>query len=658
MPDAAELFAEALRCHQSGRLAEAERLYRRVLTLDPCHADCLHLQGVIGLQTERPDLAVTSIQRALRITGMVAMFHSNFGLALQQRHRLDAAIAHFRQAIRLETDFLDAHFNLANALREHKNFVEAEACYRLVLALKPEFSKAYHSFGTAYAAQEAFHEAAYRYHRVALLNPEFPEAHYDLGRMLGQLGSFGAAISARRKSLVLRPDYPEANFNLGTSLQGQGRVDEAIVSYRRALCLDPDFDEARSDLVMALHYSDKCSDADIYAEARDASRRKPMPGRLRNFRNTPDPLRRLRVGYVSADFREHPVAYFLERVLASHDPADIEIFCYSSAAAADTVTDRLKGLAHSWRSIAGVPDATAAEMIERDGIDILLDLAGHTAHNRLSLFALRPAPLQVSWIGYFGTTGLEAIDYVLADRFVALEGDEAFFSEKIWRLPGCYLCYEPHRFDAPIGPSPALRNGYVTFGCFNNLSKISPSVIGAWTRILNAAPDARLFLKTRNLADAATRRDVLARFGAAGLEAGRLRLEGASPLAQAMAAYNEVDIALDPFPFGGGTTTAETLWMGVPLVTLRGERWTGRMSESILQSLGLGSWVMPDAEGYIARAVHWAADPAFLARPRDALRETLLASSFCDGPNFTRSLESAYRAMWRNWCSAAPPGQA
>jgi len=333
-------------------------------------------------------------------------------------------------------------------------------------------------------------------------------------------------------------------------------------------------------------------------------------------------------------------------VIAAHDHAAFEIVCYANGRTEDALTARLRAHADLWRPIAGKPDDEVAALIEADGIDILVDLSGHTAKNRLPLFARRPAPLQLTWLGYFGTTGLEAIDHILADHFVIGNGEERFHAERVHRLEGCYLCWEPHPIEVAVGPPPSVGNGFVTFGCFNNLSKLSPETIALWQRLLLALPDARLFLKSRSLGDAATRNRIEARFAEAGIAPERLRLEGHAPLAEAMACYNEIDIALDPFPFGGGTTTAETLWMGVPLVTMRGERWTGRMSQSMLCAIGHADWVSDSQDDYLARAIAWAEDPAFLAEARRTLRQDLLASPFCDGKAFAKKLEAAFRTLW------------
>jgi predicted O-linked N-acetylglucosamine transferase (SPINDLY family) len=427
-------------------------------------------------------------------------------------------------------------------------------------------------------------------------------------------------------------------------------LDEAAVRLRKVLSREPGLAHVHSNLLMSLSYASRVTSADIFAQAQEFDRQITPSGPVQDFNNNPDPHRRLRIGFVSGDFHAHPVGYFLARVLEALDPTCFEVFCYSNSAIVDAMTTRLWEAAIGWQSIVGVPDDKAAAMIRQDGIDILVDLSGHTSLNRLPLFALRPAPVQVTWLGYFGTTGLSTIDYIIADRFVVPPGEEIYFSETVWRLPGCYLCYSPHSLDIPTGPFPALANGFVTFGCFNNRAKLTAETVAAWAAILQQMDGSRLFLKTKSLTDAGCRAVLQTQFSDHGIAAERLILEGSSPLAEALEAYHRVDIALDPFPFGGCTTTAETLWMGVPLVALQGTRWTGRMSQSILATMNLNDWVATDVEGYVATACRLAGDLPNLAGLRSDLRRRLESSSFCDGPNFTRGLEKAYRSMWTEWC--------
>jgi predicted O-linked N-acetylglucosamine transferase (SPINDLY family) len=363
-----------------------------------------------------------------------------------------------------------------------------------------------------------------------------------------------------------------------------------------------------------------------------------------------DPERRLRVGYVSGDFCRHPVGYFLDAVLSAHDPAAVEVYAYSNSAFADDLTDRLRGLAAHWRSLAGLSDAAAAALVAGDGIDILIDLAGHTARNRLPMFARRPAPVQATWLGFWSTTGLSAMDYILTDATTVRPAEESGYSERVLRLPGCRFCYTPPDYAPPPVPPPMLAGRGVTFGSFNNLSKIGPEVVRLWATVLRTVPGARLLLKWRSLLDPIARRRVIDAFAAEGIATDQLDLRGPSPHPAMLAEYGDMDIALDPFPFSGGLTSCEALWMGVPVVTLPGAAPASRQTLGFLRALGLDEWAAASTADYRRIAAALAADGHRLAAHRRDLRRRMAESALCDGPAFTRQVEAAYRAMWRRWC--------
>jgi predicted O-linked N-acetylglucosamine transferase (SPINDLY family) len=368
------------------------------------------------------------------------------------------------------------------------------------------------------------------------------------------------------------------------------------------------------------------------------------------YGNVPDPERRLRIGYVSKDFGRHPVGYFLLPVLSSHDHASVEVYCYSGRIREDDVTGRLRESADVWRSTTDLDDRDLASMVRDDSIDILVDLSGHTGGSRLLVFAEKPAPIQVSWAGYAGTTGLSTMDYLISDWRETPEGSDRWYVEKVVRLPDCYVCYEPPEYAPPVVPLPALKKGHVTFGCFNNLAKVRPGVVALWSKILREIPNARLLMITKQLSDPDTRRRYLEMFSAGGVGE-RVDLSGDRPHIDLLAGYGEIDIALDPFPYSGGLTTLESLWMGVPVITLGGDRFASRHSLSHLTAVGLPELIASGPDDYIARAVGLACDPERLATLRRELRPRMAASPLCDGSRFTRNLEDAYRYMWRSWCA-------
>ncbi|HEX6114355.1 MAG TPA: hypothetical protein VFZ10_18810, partial [Geminicoccaceae bacterium] len=362
----------------------------------------------------------------------------------------------------------------------------------------------------------------------------------------------------------------------------------------------------------------------------------------------------LRVGLVSADFDRHPVGYLIEPLLAAADPAEVHFVCYSGVGEEDDLSARLKRRSAAWRSTLGMSDRAMADLVRADGIDILIDLAGHTAANRLPVFGLEPAPVQVSWIGYPCTTGLRAIGYALMDEATVPAGAERWFVERVVHLPETRFCYAPPEYAPPPGPPPMLAHGRVTFGSFNNLCKVTPEVVRLWARVLEAIPGARLILKWKTLADPETRARYRRWFAAEGTDPARVELRAASPHPQMLAEYADVDVALDPFPYSGGITTLEALWQGVPIVTLPGMRPVSRQTLGFLRNLGRAEWVARDPDDYVRISVGLASDPQALAAIRRTQRARMAASPLCDAPRFARHFEAALRALWHDWCGTQP----
>jgi len=536
--------------------------------------------------------------------------------------------------------------NLGAVLKDQGDLVGAAASLGRALALRPDHAPAHHHLGGILAKQGRAAEAAAAYRRAIALRPDLAEAHTNLANLLQSEGMLDAAEAAYRRAIELRPDAPDAHMNLAKALQSQGRLLEAVTEFETVLRLAPDHAEARDAWLCGLSYrSDVAPEVLLaehrrLAEVRDLSPASPHS-------NDRDPDRRLRVGYVSGDLHNHPVGFFLAPVLAAHDRAQVEMFCYASGERADEVTRRLRSSADHWREIADLTDEAAAELVRQDRVDILVDLSGRTPFNRLGLFAQQPAPVRASWLGYAATTGLAGMDYLLMDPWVAPAGAEAWCSEALVRLPFGRFCYAPPA-DAP---APAVRRGPVTFGSFNNLAKIGPEVAGLWAAVLRAVPGSRLVLKWESLADAGVRRRVSGMFTDAGVSPEALELRGFSPHADMLAQYGDIDIALDPFPFCGGLTSCEALWMGVPVVTLPLDRFASRQTLGFLRSVGLEDLAADSPDDYVRIAAALAIDPARRAELRQALRPRMAASPLCEGAIFTPTLEAAYREMWRRWCA-------
>jgi len=638
-----------------GRQDEAEVSYRRALQIKPNYAETHYNLGNTLKGMGRLAEAESCYRRALKIKPDYAEAHTNLGAVLQDLGKLDGAVASYRRALAIKPDYAETHYNLGMALQDLGRLDDAVASYRRALAIKPDYADAHYNLGAALHDQGQLDAAVASCRRALAIKPDYAEAHNNLGNSLRDLGQLDDALVSCRRALGIKPDYAEAHYNLGITLQYLGQLDGAVASYRRALAIKPDFAIAHSSLLFIHNYLSDQPAAISLAEALrfgDLASRKARPHT--DWRNVPEPGRCLRVGLVSGDLRNHAVGYFVEGVLAalaSDASGRLELFAYPSYFHIDALTERIKACCQGWHSVVGLSDESLAQRIRDDGIDILIDLSGHTAYNRLPLFAWKPAPVQASWLGYFATTGVAAIDYLIADPWTAPEAEEAHFTEKIWRLPETYLCFTPPDGDIQVSALPAISNGYITFGCFNNLTKMNDAVVALWARVLQAVPESLLFLKTIQLGEAAVRQSVANRFAAHGIDAGRLILEGAAPRAELMAAYRRVDIALDPFPYPGGTTSIEGLWMGVPVLTLAGERFLSHIGESILKNAGLPEWIAADADDYVARAVSFANDLQRLAALRSGLRQQVLASPLFDAPRFARHFEAALRGMWTQWCN-------
>ena len=549
-------------------------------------------------------------------------------------------------------------FDFGNRLRDQGKLEEAVAAFRRAIGIKPDFAEAHSSLGIVLAKQGKVEEAVAAFRRAIGIEPDYAEAHSNLGIMLVSQGKFEEAVAAFRRAIGIKPDFVEAHSNLGTTLARLGKVEEAVAAFRRAIGIKPDFVEAHSSLAFCLNFSDKVTAVELFAAHRDWDERFGHPTSTpKAYANKREFERRLKIGYVSPDFREHSVAFFFEPLLREHDRRAVEVFCYADLVRPDAVSSRLQSNADHWLVTVGLSDDALVERIREDSIDILVDLAGHTG-KRLRVFVRRPAPVQVTWLGYPNTTGLNAIDYRLVDAVTDPAGEaDALASETLVRLEGGFLCYGCPK-DAPEpGMPPCLATGTVTFGSFNNPAKLSDATLDTWARLLDRLPQARLLLKGLPFTDAATRALFLSRLVEREVAAERVELVGwLQSNAAHMALYDRVDIALDPFPYNGTTTTCETLWMGVPVVTLRGSCHAGRVGASLLTQADLTDWIAGSMEDYLEIAATLAGDPAQLKDLRRSLRPRLASSSLCNGRAFARKIEAAYRAMWQRWCEKEREG--
>lgn len=642
--------------YQAGRHAEAEPLARQLTERFPRHGFGWALLGAALRGQQRHAEALPAIEKAASLAPQDAKLQFTLGNVLRDLGRGEEALARYRQALRLQPDFPEAHYQCGVAQQDLGRPADAEASYRRVLKSQPDHVRAHANLAQALQDLGRLDEAQASSERAIRLEPGNAALHFNLADLLHDRGRLEAAEAACRQALRLDPSFAPAQSLLGTVLQDQGRLDEAVAAYREALALDAGDLVTRSALLFCMNYLGSADPARCLEEARCFGEiaARQADAACTQWDCEPQP-QRLRVGLVSGDLREHPVGYFLESVVAHLDPSRIELVGFPTRRHEDALTARIRPRFSHWESLDGLDDAAAARRIHAQKLHLLLDLSGHTAHNRLPVFARRPAPVQASWLAYFASTGIEAMDYLIADPWSLPPGEEPHFTERIWRLPRTRLCFTPPQAAPQVGPLPALSGGPITFGCFNNVAKINDDVVALWCRVLDAVPGSRLLLKAKQFRDEAIVRAVRERFARQGLDTQRLALDGPSPRDEYLAAYGRVDIGLDPFPYPGGTTTAEALWMGVPVLTLAGARFLSRQGASLLANAGLQDWIASDADDYVARAARHAADLDRLAALRAGLRAQALASPVFDAATFAADLADALHGMWRE---RGPGGQA
>ena len=650
-PVAHSNLGEALRA--SGRLADAIAACRRAVGLSPDYPNAHNNLGTALKDHGELDEAIAAYRRALELKPDYPEALSNLGAALSESLQLDEAMAAYRRALELKPDAPEIRNNLGAALAGLGRFDEAAAEYLHALELKVDYPEAHNNLGIALRARGSLDEAVSACRRAVELKPEYPKAHNNLGAALADQGRFEEAVAAFRHALQLNPDLADAHNNLGTALRDLGLVHEGIAAYRRALQLKPEHAAAHSNLILALHLHPNHDTGTISDEHKRWSRQFSDP--LKEFvlpnSNDPTVARRLRIGYVSPDFRDHPVGRYLLPLFERHDRERVEIVCYSGVTRPDWLTGRLRELAGRWRTTLGISDARLAEMIRADRVDILVDLALHTLGNRLPVFARQPAPVQVTWLAYPGSAGLHSIGYRLTDAHMDPPSETpASSAEEPVRLPDCWCCFQPAGVDPGITALPALSAKGVTFGSLNNFAKLNEGVLALWARVLEAAKRSRLLM----LCPEGSARDrVRAFFDARGITTERVEFVSYLPRSDYFRLYQRIDVALDPFPCNGMTTTCDALWMGVPVITVSGGRPASRAGLSLLSSVGLGELAASSEGDYVRRAVELAGELPRLAELRAALRQRMRASPLMDAPRFARNVEDAYRSMWGRWCNAS-----
>jgi predicted O-linked N-acetylglucosamine transferase (SPINDLY family) len=689
------IFETALLHHRVGRLAEAERLYRQVLAVEPNHPQAMFHLGVLALQAARLDDAVAIFTRAIALVPNNAACHANLGEAQRRSGRFAEAVDSFLRAMDLNADFAEPVYGLALTLLERGAIDGALACFRRAADLKPDLAdvrarltaaqataderektprdrsstddqdrlsaKTLMALARPLALKGRFQEAAGLLERVVELQPRMVAAHCNLGVVYGVLGQGQKAAASYRRALEIEPDMADAHHNLGNALLRSGLLDEAISSFRNAAAVSPKSAPYHSDLVFHLHFHPAYDSRSILAEARawDLAHAAPLraqeaergaPRSAVGSRRDCAPERRLRVGYVSPNFRQHCQAFFMFPVLSHHDHEKFEIFCYSDVARPDDWTRELLSHADQSRHVVGIDDAALADLVRDDRIDVLVDLTMHMAGGRLLVFARRAAPVQLCWLAYPGTTGLAAMDYRLTDPYLDPPGaDPDAYAEHSLRLPDTFWCYDPRAHDDGISPLPAKAKGYIRLGCLNNFLKVNEAAIALWARVMREVDASRLTLLAP-VGDA--RKRTLDAFEAHGVDRARVDFVEYQARLPYLATYRSIDVCLDTFPYNGHTTSLDAFWMGVPVVTLVGSTVVGRAGLCQAKNLGLPELVSRTPDEYVNVAVGLCKDLERLSELRAGLRTRMELSPLMDAPRFTRNLEAVYRSTWKRWCDS------
>jgi predicted O-linked N-acetylglucosamine transferase (SPINDLY family) len=613
-----EAFGLALASHENGRLAEAEALYVQILAAHPDHVPTLANMGMLFSVSDRNAEAISTFQRVLRLAPGHAETHSNLGLALMETGEIEAALEALQRAVALKPDLPQAHNNLGNAL----------------------------------LARDRRPEAIGAFEQARRLAPQYAEAHYNLGITLHAMGRLDEAAATLEGALKIRPDYVEARNNLANVLHEQGRVGEAIAQFREALRSRPGQAMIHSNLAYLLHFDPDEDDQSIAAELRCWNRAfvRPLRGLIAPPTNDRNPDRRLRIGYVSPDFYMQAESFFLVPLLEAHDQEQFEIHAYASVARPDEITGRIRQSCDVWHDVGELSADALAQRIRADGIDILVDLTMHMAANRLPVFARRPAPVQVAWLAYPGATGLETMDYRMTDAIIdPPENGPSVYPEELIRLPDCWCCYAALAAEEAVTPLPAERAGGITFGCLNNPAKINALTLGHFAAVLRTVEGSRLMI----LAPEGTARQRMAdQLGRHGVTRERLEFVSRTTRSEYLKLHHRIDIALDTLPYNGITTTCDSLWMGVPVLSVEGKTGCGRVGRSLLTAVGLSEFAVRSPEALVSTAKDLAGNLPKLARLRETMRERMVSSALMDAGRFAGNLEGAFRSVWGKWCAA------
>jgi protein O-GlcNAc transferase len=638
--------------HKQSRNDEAAAAFEMALRLRPDYAEVHYNLGNVRISQGRKKEAVAEYQAAVRIKPDCMEAYINLGNVLQELNRLDEAIATYQQALKIRPNWASAFNNLGNACRAAGRLREAIAYCQQAIALNENFPEAHYNLANSYRDGRQLDLAIASYSRAVELKPDYAKALVNWGVALREGHRFEEAIACYQRALALQSKSAEAHNNLGNILKENGQLNEAIDCFKKALELAPKNAQIHSNWIYLLYFHPDYDAAAIFREHQEWARRHAEPvGKLtlhHDASDRPQPDRKLRVGYLSPNFYSQAESFFVVPLLEAHDRTKFEIFAYSCGRRSDEITERTRRAVDHWRDVVRQDDERVAEQIRDDKIDVLVDLSMHMGQNQLLVLARKPAPIQVTWLAYPGTTGLPAVDYRFTDAWMdAPDAPTPHYSEESIWLPDVWCCYDPLIGTPPVNQLPALDAGVITFGSLNNFCKLNDGVLDLWSQALIAVGNSRLLLLAPR---GQMRKNIVEKLASRGVAPDRVEFVDYAARPEYLKLYNRIDICLDPLPYNGITTTCDALWMGVPVVSLAGQRASGRAGASLLSGAGFPQWTTRQPADFVRVCAELASDVNQLAEIRASLRQKMKASILMDFPRFARGVEHAYRMMWQSYC--------
>jgi len=639
-----------LELFNSNKLIEAKKEINKQIKKNQKSSILLNILGAVYASENQINKAIENYEEAIKIDPNYAQAYNNLGTAFHKQNKVDEAILSYKKAIHLKNDFAEAYNNLGNAFRELDKPKEALKYFEKALTLKKDYAEAWNNMGAAYESLKDKNKALDNYKRAIEIKPDYAEAHNNLGMLLSELGRFDDSFSHYNQAIKIKPEYEKTYNNLGNLLNNIGKYDEATNAYKKAIKIKPNYAKAFSNLLFNLNYKTDFDPSLYLAEAKKFGLNcKPIKSSSYLQYNYEKKPKKLRLGLVSADFGNHPGGYFTLSTLKELRNKDFDLIAYSTTNRQDEFSPHFRPLFVKWNLIEKQQDEEVAKEIIKDGIHILMDLQGHSANNRLPIFMYKAAPIQASWLGQ-GSTGISEIDYFIGSPHITPKNEEKYYTEKILRLPQISQCFTPPNFDVKINNLPALENNFITFGCVNKLSKVNDEVINLWSKILLSVENSKLIIKNKNLENKKIFSNMIEKFNERNVKKNRLILLGESNTRkELLEAYNKIDIALDPFPFQGNTSTCESIWMGVPVITLKGDRYLSHFGESINSNLNMNNWIAKNYKEYISIAIKFSSDLNELSKIRMNLRKKALQSPVFDASLFASHFSDMLWSIWNDF---------